>query len=187
MSTKIEYSKAYNKAYYEENKEREKERAKKYYHETKDEKDKEKKRLQLKEWQAKNKDRVREYREKTKDKRNARRRELYAQDENRRIEARKKVRQWQQENKEKRKAQRLKPYQISHEEYLAMLERQNRQCPICGHSDMSNPNIFPLVDHCHKTKKVRGLLCLNCNQALGKMKDSPERLKAAIAYLETNG
>jgi hypothetical protein len=42
------------------------------------------------------------------------------------------------------------------------------------------------VDHCHQTGKVRGLLCRDCNLSIGHMKDSVERLKAAIKYLESN-
>lgn len=40
------------------------------------------------------------------------------------------------------------------------------------------------VDHCHETGVVRGLLCHNCNFAIGYMKDNPQRLRAAANYLE---
>lgn len=40
------------------------------------------------------------------------------------------------------------------------------------------------LDHCHETGNVRGLLCHNCNRALGLMKDDTSRLMSAIKYLE---
>jgi tetratricopeptide (TPR) repeat protein len=40
------------------------------------------------------------------------------------------------------------------------------------------------VDHCHITKKIRGLLCTNCKMALGKFQDSIEYLKKAVEYME---
>ena len=42
------------------------------------------------------------------------------------------------------------------------------------------------MDHCHKTKKIRGLLCHTCNSGLGMFKDNIEYLKNAIKYLEVN-
>jgi len=62
--------------------------------------------------------------------------------------------------------------------YESMLADQMRLCLICR-EDMGVVH----VDHCHKTGKVRGLLCSMCNKALGRFKDSVERLNNAIVYL----
>lgn len=82
----------------------------------------------------------------------------------------------------KHRAQRLKyMYGISQDEYEAMLLEQNGLCAICsGKCKRGNMG----VDHCHATGIVRGLLCENCNRALGLMKDSPELLQRAASYLE---
>lgn len=54
----------------------------------------------------------------------------------------------------------------------------NKSCEICGSSDSLK------VDHDHVTMEVRGILCHNCNVALGHMKDSPGLLRKAADYLE---
>jgi hypothetical protein len=42
------------------------------------------------------------------------------------------------------------------------------------------------IDHCHKTGKIRGLLCKNCNQGLGQFKDNIDLLLSAAKYLYEN-
>lgn len=43
------------------------------------------------------------------------------------------------------------------------------------------------LDHNHKTEKVRGWLCSNCNQAIGLLHEDAAILKALISYLEREG
>jgi tRNA(Ile)-lysidine synthase TilS/MesJ len=118
---------------------------------------------------------------------NTRRRERYASDPTVRGRLKAEVKEWQKNNPAKRKAQRLRKFGLTHEEFLTMLASQNNECAVCGFSDMTNPNMFPVVDHCHKTGRVRGLLCMNCNQGLGKFKDSERLLIAAVKYLSNGG
>lgn len=61
---------------------------------------------------------------------------------------------------------------------LKDLISSNKVCIICGND---GPKLA--VDHCHSTNKVRGILCMNCNQGLGKFKDDPELLEFARIYL----
>jgi hypothetical protein len=64
-----------------------------------------------------------------------------------------------------------------------MLHSQHGMCAICGASPDAEQYGVLAVDHCHTTGKVRGLLCANCNNGLGRFKDNPEALEAAAAYL----
>lgn len=70
-------------------------------------------------------------------------------------------------------------YNITPEDYDKMYLNQEGKCAICNdkHNKLN-------IDHCHTTGKVRGLLCTNCNQALGKVKDNIDILKSAIEYLK---
>lgn len=66
--------------------------------------------------------------------------------------------------------------------------RQGNCCAICGSSDWPSRyqhDRAPVVDHDHVTGVVRGLLCNNCNRAIGLLGDSVERLQAAIRYLSS--
>lgn len=80
-----------------------------------------------------------------------------------------------------------KTYGSSLIEIESLLEKQNNLCFICEEIGfkMKDSVHSPLnVDHDHSTGKVRGLLCHNCNRALGLLKDDTNRLKRAISYLE---
>jgi len=72
---------------------------------------------------------------------------------------------------------------IDYEQYHKMLKSQGYRCEICRSKLESSRYTKFAVDHCHKTGKVRGLLCTQCNTALGLLKDSPVRLNSAIKYL----
>lgn len=74
---------------------------------------------------------------------------------------------------------------LSVEEYDAMLKRQGGKCAICRGGPTKRYKRLS-VDHDHKTKKVRGLLCSNCNTGLGYFKDDPENTQAATDYLEAH-
>jgi hypothetical protein len=72
-------------------------------------------------------------------------------------------------------------YGISIEEYGILLKKQGGRCAICG----KIPNGRDLcVDHDHKTGKIRGLLCHNCNTGIGQFQDNILLLQNTIKYLE---
>lgn len=78
-------------------------------------------------------------------------------------------------------------YKIKVDHYEEMLERQKSKCAICqgeGFTMAEHHKVKLVVDHCHKTGAIRGLLCHNCNRALGLLQDDTEALKRAIQYLE---
>lgn len=85
----------------------------------------------------------------------------------------------------RRKHARLKEkYGISVETYEDMLAAQGSCCRICNVALTGETYATkPCVDHCHETKRVRGILCAFCNIALGFLKDDPARLARAIEYL----
>ena len=73
---------------------------------------------------------------------------------------------------------RLKAYGINRGQYIAMMKDQDNACGICG-----NTLVKPYIDHCHKSGKVRGLLCGKCNWALGMFNDDIDLLASATSYL----
>ena len=89
---------------------------------------------------------------------------------------------WAQKNKDKKAAyQRKCTFGITMEDYNQFLEDQNSVCAICQQKCGSGNRLS--VDHCHNSGKVRGLLCGNCNRALGLFKDNKKFLQKAIDYL----
>jgi hypothetical protein len=82
-------------------------------------------------------------------------------------------------------------YGLTKDQYLEMLVSQKHVCAICGGTeyvvDKRTGKIRRLhVDHCHKTGKIRGLLCQKCNQAIGLLGDTSILVLKAAAYLQVN-
>jgi len=74
-------------------------------------------------------------------------------------------------------------YKLKREVYENMFEEQGFKCMICQEASIKPYTKHSHVDHCHKTGKVRGILCKDCNLGLGRFKDSVESLERAIDYL----
>ncbi len=86
-----------------------------------------------------------------------------------------------------RDMERQRKFGLTPEEYGKMLLAQGNKCAICGNEETAtrlDKTKSLAVDHDHKTGKVRGLLCCECNQGLGKFRDSREMLLSAARYLE---
>jgi hypothetical protein len=75
-------------------------------------------------------------------------------------------------------------FNLSRDEYEAMLVRQGGKCAICGRSDSGRAGARFYVDHDHTTGKIRELLCISCNAGIGLLGDSPQRILAAAEYIE---
>lgn len=76
-----------------------------------------------------------------------------------------------------REYQLKKNYNLSVEDYTNLLKKQSHKCKICGLKTKL------VVDHCHNSGMVRGLLCAKCNFALGLLNDNVKVLYNAINYL----
>lgn len=85
---------------------------------------------------------------------------------------------------------RLRLYNLSHPEWLALLAAQGGRCAICGTDEPGGVGQFH-VDHDHACcpgdkscgKCIRGLLCHSCNVGIGCLGEGVERLMSAAAYL----
>ena len=98
------------------------------------------------------------------------------------------MRKYRADNPAKVKGYELKKrFGISVQKYDEMMDAQGGVCAICGNSetmiDKRGLKMSLAVDHCHKTGKVRGLLCKNCNHGLGNFKDDQGLLRKALDYL----
>lgn len=103
------------------------------------------------------------------------------------------VKKWQEENPERyeenwrrltsnrnKLVRKAREYNIDIDDLKNLIETREGKCEICNQV----PHRWLVVDHCHNTTKVRGILCEKCNQALGLFGDSVESLRSAIEYLQ---
>ena len=72
-------------------------------------------------------------------------------------------------------------YGLNKEEYENLLKRQDNKCAICG-KEFNESNV-PHVDHDHKTGKIRGFLCNNCNTGIGMLCEDPKLFDKAKEYI----
>jgi hypothetical protein len=73
-------------------------------------------------------------------------------------------------------------YNLGYEDYLKMVEEQDNRCYLCG-EEPSDVYGRLVVDHCHRTGKVRKLLCRMCNIHLTKIESCPEYFNRVKEYL----
>jgi len=89
------------------------------------------------------------------------------------------VARWKKANPEKAKKYQIQyDYGLTDEQHNRLLLQQNNKCAICKKETVLQ------VDHCHESKKVRGLLCQSCNLGLGHFKDNIDNLMLSVEYLK---
>ena len=108
------------------------------------------------------------------------------------------AKQWRIDNNDKERARSRTYYQDNKDWLRPMYERSRIKrkygvtqeqvemrrseysglCEICGKKPSDH------IDHCHSTGFFRGLLCRQCNTALGMVADDPQVLRRAALYLE---
>jgi hypothetical protein len=82
----------------------------------------------------------------------------------------------------------LNRFKLKAQDYYDLLDKQNNVCAICKNPETQLKKNYKKVkmlsvDHCHRTGKIRGLLCHKCNTGLGSFMDSIKNLKSAVDYL----
>jgi hypothetical protein len=96
-----------------------------------------------------------------------------------RAKRRERAKAWRAANpKSDRDSTRRGKYELTANAFDALLAAQSNVCRIC---ERPNPDC---VDHCHATGRIRSVLCMHCNAALGFFRDDVALLRAAAAYLK---
>ena len=98
--------------------------------------------------------------------------------------------EWRTKNEAKyrrsyRQSRLKKKYGITIEQYEAMAAKQGGKCLACGEVPKGKAHAARLhLDHCHASGRLRGMLCYQCNLALGLVKDNIQILEGLIAHLK---
>jgi hypothetical protein len=186
--------KEYHKAWVEANKDKRKTSCQKYRETHRDEmksyreSNKEKIKQHDHAYYMANKDKLqqqaKEYREKNKDKLKEARRLKHAENKDK-INELARLRRTPEKNK---RIALKSMYGLTLEQYNSMLNKNNGKCPICGvEFEKGRNGKQPCVDHCHKTGKVRGIICSKCNAGIGNLNDNIQRIRKAADWLESFG
>lgn len=114
----------------------------------------------------------------------------YLEDEDRKAAHKAACKRWHEKNPDYKKEYSLKrKFGITLADYNAMLDEQGGVCAVCGQPEsLVDPRTKTVrdlaVDHDHEIGNVRGLLCRNCNTAIGLFGDDLDRIRSALEYLE---
>lgn len=94
-----------------------------------------------------------------------------------------KCRIYDKNRKERKREQNYqRKYGISINTYELMLREQNGSCMICYRDELKEKKLD--IDHCHRTGKIRGLLCARCNKTIGLLEDDRQLALNIIQYLD---
>lgn len=169
-----------SKAYREKNIEKVKQSNKEY-----SEKNKESLKEKNKEWRARNKEKRQEYSREYNLKNKERRKEWFNDWKQKNPERLKELKKKSAEKNRliERERKLKKFYNMSLEEFNLLSERQNHKCTICKKDAALEKNKNLVVDHCHRTGKVRSLLCDRCNRTMGSLEENIEILESMIKYI----
>lgn len=82
-------------------------------------------------------------------------------------------------------------YGITGPQRDALCEQQDWRCKICDIKVSLPPEgdkktrhkTNAVVDHCHDTGKIRGILCSQCNRGIGLLQDNPDIMRKAADYV----
>jgi len=146
----------------EEQRQRKRERGRKYAL-TMTEEQRARRKESLRQWEAKNPERKKSYYQR------------YYQANKEKISLRRK--------QNTRRSEVLRRYDLTAGSYDLLLASQGNKCAVCQEDFSRTPH----VDHDHDTDVVRGLLCSQCNTALGLLKDSARIAFLAASYLQSHG
>ena len=103
------------------------------------------------------------------------------------------MREWRRRNVTRAKGYDLKrKYGIDYAEFERLAAVQNGRCAICQNQETACQSGELMardlaVDHCHKTNKVRGLVCSSCNLLIGKYEANPTLLGRLVEYMHKHG
>lgn len=100
----------------------------------------------------------------------------------------KKTLAYERNHPEVRRVYKIKAnFNVTSDYIQELLEEQESLCAICNKEFEPSGRKGPHIDHAHKTGYIRGLLCGSCNRGLGLFYDSPDLMRRAAEYVETNG
>ena len=144
-------------------------------------KDQEKRNQYKREWVTKNRERIREYRKKYQIEYRAKQKEEHgaeAQRETWRLHSQK---LYSDDEKRYQRARRKRAahHGLTADEYDALIAKANGACELCH---VTGKKL--VLDHCHSTGAIRGVLCTACNTSIGKLGDTSKSLLRAVAYLQ---